>query len=224
MLTIETDIDLNFDQGALIKAPCFDASQLFDASLPPEFFASFPRSKEDFDTQFVDFDFVFDEESWDTVLEDFEQENILLGTEAKSSTSFEQNTLVPLVMPEQYVAPAPKCVKRKRENINDTKLEHTKCLRKSNALDTDEGQVSIKSESIILDLFATPRSTWSLAKQNRYDAMLRLRAKRLKGRFGSKQNKKSRIRKTLANGRKRTRKGQFARTSKFTWVSACDLQ
>lgn len=214
MLTIDADSDLNFDASL---APEF---------LPPEFAMNFTGYKEDSEALHDPLiDFIFDDESWDPVLEEFEdffgQEN----KDAKSSTceSFKQNSFaVPLITPEQYLAPDTKCAKRKRENIADTKLEHTKCLRKSNA---DKGQDSIKYESISLDLFATPRSTWSLAKKKRFNTMQRLHAKRLTGRFGFKktQNKKRSIRKVLAKGRKRTTKGQFA-PSKFKWVSACDLE
>ena len=195
-----------------------------DAILAPEFDTSFPRLKDELDTDncpLLD----FDDSVFDTLFEDFEQEGCLFGKEdAKSSTfaSFEQNTFDPLVLPAECLAPTPKREKRKREDLNDTTSEYTKCFRISNAPDTVEGEVSTKSESIILDLFASPRNTWPLAKQNRFDAMQRLHAKRLEGRFGL--SKKSRFRQTLANGRKRTRKGQFARTSKFKWVSVCDLQ
>jgi hypothetical protein len=83
----------------------------------------------------------------------------------------------------------------------------------------------VAADKINLNLFATPRSTWPVAKQNRFDAMRRLQAKKRSGRFGLKQNrKKYTVRKNLANQRKRTKKGQFARSTKFQWVSVCDLQ
>merc|ERR1719460_1501857 len=47
--------------------------------------------------------------------------------------------------------------------------------------------------------------------------------KKRSGRFGIKKSKAYTVRKNLANRRKRTKKGQFARTTKYQWVSACDL-
>lgn len=88
---------------------------------------------------------------------------------------------------------------------------------------TVEAKPEIPS-AVPINLFSTPHFTWSMAKKNRFEAMRRLKAKRRDGRFGFAPVCKYGVRKNLAKKRKRTRKGQFARTTKFKWVSVCDLQ
>lgn len=165
----------------------------------------------------------FNDPVWDTLFAKFDQDFLSGEQNAKHST-FEPlslcstslvsvvkvESLIPVVKVEAKVEAKPE--KRKREECNV--LRNTKCLNLS-------GNVI---SSLNLDLFAAPRHTWSVAKQKRFDAMQRLQTKRCEGRFGAKPSKKSHVRKKLANKRKRTSKGQFARTSKFKWVSVCDLQ
>jgi len=168
----------------------------------------------------------FDDPEWDTIFQSFDQEQTLF--EQKDAQTFEDNTKLPTsVEPLKCKTTTPKVEKRKREDCNDILMSFVssdKRKRLSGANKSVSGDNAIKnSTDTTLNLFAAPRYMWSIAKQNRFDAMQRLQAKKREGRFGLKLNKKS-IRKKLANSRKRTKKGQFARTSKFKWVSVCDLQ
>lgn len=151
----------------------------------------------------------FNDPVWDTLFQKFD-EDFLSGEENAKHSTFE-----PLSLPTASLIPVvkveAKTEKRKREEYNV--LRNTKRLNLDNVISTPN-----------LDLFAAPRHTWSVAKQKRFDGMQRLQTKRREGRFGAKPSKKSHVRKKLANKRKRTSKGQFARTSKFKWVSVCDLQ
>lgn len=141
--------------------------------------------------------------------------------------SFEGNLTFDVPLLSECVAPMfVKCEKRKRENFNAIMSDNTKCFRLSNNVTNapkTPKRVEHKTDLFALDLFATPRATWTDAKKNRFDAMQRLKVKKLEGRFGVKPNNRRNARKEVANQRKRTKKGQFARTSKYKWVSACDL-
>lgn len=155
----------------------------------------------------------FNDPVWDTLFQKFD-EDFLSGEENSKLSTFEPlslstaslipvtTSLIPVIKVE---SPIP--VAKVEAKTEKRKRDHYKVLSNTN-----------------LDLFAAPQHTWSVAKQKRFDAMQRLQTKRREGRFGAKRSKKSPVRKKLANKRKRTSKGQFARTSKFKWVSVCDLQ
>merc|ERR1712147_105632 len=152
----------------------------------------------------------FNDPEWDTLFESFEK-----GCNKED--------------PLPFVA-SPKVVKRKfcelegEDGCSDISTG-TKCFRLSgNTTSLVDIEPAVAADNISLNLFATPVSTWSFAKKKRFDAMQRLQAKKRSGHFGAKQSKKYTVRKKLANRRKRTKKGQFARTTKFKWVSVCDLE
>ena len=156
----------------------------------------------------------FDDPEWDTIFQSFDPKQTL------DSQTFEDTYVEPLDA-QPKVENHPKIEKRKREVCKDILIP---AERKRSKKSVGGGNaIKNNNDTTTFNLFAAPRYTWSIAKQNRFDAMQRLQAKKREGRFGFKMNNKS-IRKKLANSRKRTKKGQFARTSKFKWVSVCDLK
>jgi len=157
----------------------------------------------------------FSDPVWDTLFKSF-QEN------ATHVDALDLKPLVTVHEPEDL----PKLEKRKCEDFDQATDSAKRYCRSVNVTLADEPVIP-KTEAtteVQFNLFATPRHTWSVTKRNRYDAMQRLNAKKREGRFSLKRACKYSVRKKLANQRKRTNKGQFARTSKFKWVSVCDLQ
>lgn len=160
----------------------------------------------------------FNDPEWDTLFDNFD------NFEEEETLVNKKNLLEDKDDPFPFLPS--KVEKRKLEDERNDILPATKCFRLSGNVKPSLVPIeppAVTADNISLNLFAAPRYTWPPAKQKRFNAMQRLQAKKRSGRFGIKKNKAYTVRKNLANRRKRTKKGQFARTTKYQWVSACDL-